>query len=228
MRLAFARYHGSVAAQANMESTACIMADDDSYQRAQEIQYQKEREVLFASETLLIKILQAVPGGALVGALSQADTLIDLAGIGSFLVFLSAMGCALVAAVFAAHWKHQHASWEVDTTAADMKVEAPQRARKASRYLKAMRAGLWVALLLVAAGFMQLVVCLWIVGLSGQDTDSDTQAAGYTAFSGGTSLAAGDQSPVRRQHLRHACLQCFRVQRLNSSRSSGSYNCVDS
>lgn len=100
------------------------MANDDCDLGARAVEdHQKERGALSAGEIFIIKMLQAVSGGALVGALFQTDTLIDLAGIGSFLVFLSAMSLAFVLAVFAAYWKYQCNMYEAKAVAIDSAAE---------------------------------------------------------------------------------------------------------
>lgn len=129
-----------------------------------EDRHQNEREVLFANETLVVKILQAVSGAAMIGGLSQADALIDLAGIFSFLIFLSAMGLALVAAVLTAYWKHQYKMWDVKGRATEDEQQQARYFKRSSRYLSAMRAGMWMSLALITLGFLQLIVFLWIVG----------------------------------------------------------------
>jgi len=138
-------------------------------ERAQDL-HQKEREVLFENETLAVKILQAVSGAAMIGGLTQAETLIRLAGRVSFLVFLTAMGLALVAAVFTAHWKHQYKMWHVKGLAERNKEQRIRRFERSNSYLSAMRAGMWVSLLLIATGFLQLLIFLWTVGSIGQES----------------------------------------------------------
>lgn len=140
----------------------------------EEDRHQKEREVLFENETLVIKILQTVSGAAMIGGLSQTDVLIDLAGLFSFLVFLTAMGLALVAAVFTAHWKHQYKMWDIKGHAAKDEQERARRFKLSSRYLVAMRAAMRASLLLITTGFLQLIVFLWIVAPEGQST-ADTE-----------------------------------------------------
>ena len=132
--------------------------------RAEDL-HQKEREVLFENETLAVKVMQAVSGAAMIGGLTQAETLIRLAGRVSYLSFLTAMGLALVAAVFAVHWKHQYKMWHVKGLAQNDHGERDRRFKRSNSYLVAMRAGIWVSLILIAAGFLQLLVFLWKVGL---------------------------------------------------------------
>jgi hypothetical protein len=134
-------------------------------ERAQDI-HQKEREVLFENETLAVKVLQAVSGASMIGGLTQAETLIRLAGRISFLLFLTAMGLALIVAVFAVHWKHQYKMWHVKGLADKDLVERNRRFRLSNSYLSAMRAGMWIALIFISVGFLQLLIFLWTVGLT--------------------------------------------------------------
>lgn len=133
-------------------------------ERAAEL-HQKEREVLFENETLAVKVMQAVSGAAMIGGLTQAETLMRLAGRIPFLVFLTAMGLALVAAVFTAHWKHQYKMWHVKGLAEKNEEQRIRRLKRSNSYLSAMRAGMWVSLFLITTGFLQLLIFLWTVGL---------------------------------------------------------------
>lgn len=142
-----------------------------------EDRHQQEREVLFANETLVVKILQAVSGAAMIGGLSQADTLIDLAGIFSFLVFLSAMGLALVAAVLTAFWKHQYKLWDVKGLVAQDEQMRARFFKRSSRYLLATRSGMRTSLALITLGFLQLIVFLWIVGPNGEVPDDNVETS---------------------------------------------------
>ena len=142
-----------------------------------EDRHQKEREVLFANETLVVKILQAVSGAAMIGGLSQADTLIDLAGIFSFLVFLSAMGLALVAAVLAVYWKHQYKLWDVKGLVTEDERQQARYFKRSSRYLAATRAGMRASLVLIALGFLQLIVFLWIVGPNSEEPADNVETS---------------------------------------------------
>ncbi len=136
-----------------------------SQERASEL-HQKEREVLFENEALVVKILQAVSGAAMIGGLSQAETLSDWAGKNSFLIFLTALGLALISSVFCAHWKHQYKMWNVKALVEKNVKEKEVRHTRSNRYLSAMRIGMWVSLLLIAFGFLQLLVFLWIKALA--------------------------------------------------------------
>jgi hypothetical protein len=153
-----------------------------------EDRHQKEREVLFANETLVVKVLQAVSGAAMIGALSQADTLIDFAGIFSFLLFLTAMGLALISAVLTAHWKHQYKMWDVKGRAATDETKKTRWHKRSGRYLIAMRTGMWTSLLLIVAGLLQLIVFLWIVGLNAEPAADDVETSVQAKFSVGAAI----------------------------------------
>jgi len=142
-----------------------------------EDRHQKEREVLFANEIQVVKILQAVSGAAMIGGLSQADTLIDLAGIFSFLVFLSAMGLALVAAVLAVYWKHQYKLYDVKGRVAKDEQKQARNFKRSNRYLTAMRAGMRTSLVLIALGVLQLIVFLWIVGPNSEEPADNVETS---------------------------------------------------
>ena len=122
--------------------------------------HQKEREVLFENETLVVKVLQAVSGSAMIGALSQTEALINLIGLFSFRVFLTSMGLALIVAVFSVHWKHQYKMWDVKTAATNDENERKLREKLTNHYLKALRLGMWFSLLIFAGGFTQLILHL--------------------------------------------------------------------
>jgi len=129
---------------------------------------QSDRDVLFANETFVIGMLQAVSGGAVVAALAQSDTLMKLAGDSAFLVFLSTMALALVFAVLAAYWKHQYKLWDVKAQASavrNVQEETQERSAKANRYLKGMRIVVVVSLVSIALGVGELVVSFWFRAL---------------------------------------------------------------
>ena len=77
------------------------------------VAHQKEREVLLASETLVITVLQALTGGAMFAAIAGAQNLVEILGERQFLVFLTTVDFALLAAVLAAWGKHQYKKWDV-------------------------------------------------------------------------------------------------------------------
>jgi hypothetical protein len=129
---------------------------------------QTDRDILFSNEAFVVGMLQAVSGGALVAALAQSETLIKLSGNIAFLLFLTAMAVALLAAVLAAYWKHQYKLWDVkaQTSVAQNAVEEAQgRSAKANRYLKVMRAAFVVSLFGVLFGIGELVVAFWFRAL---------------------------------------------------------------
>ena len=79
---------------------------------------QLDRQVLFGNEAFTIGVLQAVSGAAAVGAISQFDKLIGLAGRNSVLAFITLMVATLVLAVLAAYFRHQYKMWDVKAQAA--------------------------------------------------------------------------------------------------------------
>lgn len=142
-----------------------LHASVENSKRLEEESRQKDRAGLFENETLVIKVLQAVSGASLVAGIAQSATLVKLAGNLSLLILMSAMVIGLLASVFAAHWKHQYKLWGVEANSTDVDDQRQKRKKYSARYLTAMRAALWIALLAVAAGFIQLLVFLWIVGI---------------------------------------------------------------
>src|SRR4051812_1795242 len=126
--------------------------------------HQKEREVLFDNEALVIKVLQAVSGASMVAGIAQTERLISLAGRVPFLVFLTAMAVSLIASVLAAHWKHQYKMHDVKAALSPGKRQEIQAALS-YRYLTGMRAAIWTALLVFGGGFGQLVLFFWVIGL---------------------------------------------------------------
>ena len=125
---------------------------------------QTDRDILFSNEAFVIGMLQAVSGGALVAALSQSEALVSLSGNIAFLLFLTAMAVALLAAVLAAYWKHQYKLWDVKAQiSAQQKSEEEARTRgaKANRYLKVMRAAFVVSVVGILFGVGELVFAFW-------------------------------------------------------------------
>lgn len=133
----------------------------------------RRREALFENEVLLIKILLVVSGASMFGGLSQTDVLLDLAGLFSFLVFLTAMGFSVVCTLCAAYWLHQCKKWDVKGHAAESEQEQARQFKRSNRYRIAMRIGTWASVILVVIGFVQLIVFLWIVAPEGQSTDDN-------------------------------------------------------
>ena len=66
-----------------------------------------DRDVVIANESFLTGVLQAVSGGSVVGALSQFEPLVKLAGKIPLMLFITVMAPTLVVAVLAAYWKHE-------------------------------------------------------------------------------------------------------------------------
>ena len=125
---------------------------------------QTDRDVLFSNEAFVIGMLQAVSGGALVAALSQSEALVRLSGNIAFLLFLTAMAVALLAAVLAAYWKHQYKLWDIKAQISanqNAEAEAQTRGAKANRYLKVMRTAFVISLVGILLGVGELVVAFW-------------------------------------------------------------------
>ena len=125
---------------------------------------QGDRDVLFANESFVIGMLQAVSGGSLVATLAQAGPLAKLAGRVPFGLLLTAMALALVSAVLAAYWKHQYKMWDVKgrvSAGQGNAAEAKTRSDLAGWYLNAMRRAMLVSVVLIVAGLLQLVLGFW-------------------------------------------------------------------
>jgi hypothetical protein len=126
---------------------------------------QSDRDVLFANEAYLIGVLQAVSGSSLVAALSQANTLIQLAGRTPLLLLLTAMAIGLLAAVLAAYWKHEYKIWDVKGQVSASKGEtgaAQERGQRAGSDLWQMRWSMKASLGSILLGFTILIVAIWI------------------------------------------------------------------
>jgi len=131
---------------------------------------QTDRDILFSNEALVIGMLQAVSGAALVAALAQTEALVKLSGNIAFLVFLTVMALALPVAVLAAYWKHQYKLWDLKAQASSTKnntAEANTRSVKAERYLKCMRVAFVVSLICICFGFLELIAAFWFRALCG-------------------------------------------------------------
>jgi len=125
---------------------------------------QLDRQVLFGNEALTIGVLQAVSGAAAVGAISQFDKLIGLAGRNSVLAFITLMVATLVLAVLAAYLRHQYKIWDVKAQAAHGQGNpelAKQRSGWANRDLVRMRGAMTAAVVSLCFGFLELVVSFW-------------------------------------------------------------------
>ena len=128
-----------------------------------------DRDILFSNEAFVIGMLQAVSGGGLVAGIAQPQSLTNLSGPIAFLVFLTAMGGALLSAVLAAYWKHQYKLWDVKahvSAGQGADAEARTRSNKASRYLTAMRSAFVVSLVVIVFGTGSLIVAIWFRVLS--------------------------------------------------------------
>jgi hypothetical protein len=131
---------------------------------------QSDRDIIFANESFLIGMLQAVSGGSLVAALSQAEALIKHGGRFALVFLLTAMALALVVAVLAAYWKHHYKMWDVKAQVSASQgnaAEATARNNTSGKYLTAMRRGMFWSVLLVAAGLVGLIVAVWVRAASG-------------------------------------------------------------
>jgi len=131
---------------------------------------QSDRDILFANESFVIGMLQAVSGGSLVAALSQADALIRHGGRFVLVFLLTAMALALAVAVLAAYWKHHYKMWDVKAQVSASQgnvAEATARSNASDKYLTAMRRGMFWSVLLVAAGLGGLIVAVWVRAASG-------------------------------------------------------------
>jgi hypothetical protein len=126
---------------------------------------QTDRDVLFANEAFVVGMLQAVSGGAVVAAISQAEPLVKWAGRTSFLLFISSAALALALAVLAAYWRHQYKMWDVKAQASashGKNEEAASRGCRSSFFLWAMRYAVVGALLAILFALAQLIVSLWL------------------------------------------------------------------
>ncbi len=109
-------------------------------------------------------------GASLVAALSQAETLIKYTGRFWFAGFLTAMAIALLSAVLAAYWKHQYKLWDVKAQASGARLrmdEAKARSDSANTYLSSMRSAMFVAVISIVAGIVELVIAFWVVSARG-------------------------------------------------------------
>jgi len=131
---------------------------------------QSDRDILFANESFVIGVFQAVAGESLVAALSQAKTLIRYPGRFWFAGFLTAMAIALLSAVLAAYWKHQYKLWDVKAQASGARLQldaAKARSDSANTYLSSMRRAMFVAVISIVAGIVELVIAFWVVSARG-------------------------------------------------------------
>jgi hypothetical protein len=125
----------------------------------------KNREVLFANESFLIGVLQVVSGGSLFAGIAQVKPLTELVGRLWFLVFLTLMAAALIAAVLAAYFKHQYKMWDVKAAAAENQQLLSRRGLRANRFLRAMRWGMGASVAAIALAILSLLVASWVLFL---------------------------------------------------------------
>lgn len=126
---------------------------------------QSDRDILFANESFLIGVLQAVSGGSLVAAISQSEPLTKLAGRIPLLIFLSAAGLALMCAVLSAYWKHQYKMWDLKAQVSVTKSDdaaAAERSTFSTFHLVAMRRGMLASLISLLLGFVVLLTAMWV------------------------------------------------------------------
>jgi hypothetical protein len=125
---------------------------------------QAEREVVTANEAFLIGVLQAVGGGSMVAGFSQADQVVKLVGKLPFLLFLTLVSTALMAAVLSAYWRHEYKKWNLKAGASRARgaaEEAAQRLAWANRDLGQMRGAFLVSLFLIVGAYGVLIVSMW-------------------------------------------------------------------
>jgi len=99
-------------------------------------------------EAFLIGVLQAVSGGSVMAALSQADRLVSLLATGWLLLFVTAMGVGVIAAVLAA-------LWHVKATVRGSRQEYMSSIR--------MRLSMYVACCAIVVGMVSLLAGLWVM-----------------------------------------------------------------
>ena len=129
---------------------------------------QTDRDVLFANESFLIGVLQAVSGASLAAGLSQLDPLMKLAGKLPFLSFLSAMVLALLAAVLAAYWKHEYKLWDVKSGVSashGRSDEVAVRSDLTNVNLNQMRWAMKISVFAIVFGFGILITTMWFHAL---------------------------------------------------------------
>jgi hypothetical protein len=123
-----------------------------------------EREVVTVHEAFLIGMLQAVAGGSMVAGLSQAEPVIKLIGKLSFLIFLTMVSSALLAAVLAAYWRHECRKWNLKANASRARgnvEEAEQRFQFADRDLRHTRGAFLASLIFVLGAYAVMIVAMW-------------------------------------------------------------------
>jgi|SRR3954466_7211117 len=125
---------------------------------------QSESEIVTANEGFLIGVLQAVSGGSLVAGFSQSEPVTKLIGKLPYLVFLTAIALALLAAVLAAYWRHEYKKWNLKAEASKGRgavEEVNQRIGWAIRDLTSMRRAFLLSLSLIIGGYGWLIAAMW-------------------------------------------------------------------
>lgn len=123
-----------------------------------------DRSTLFANEAFAIGMLQAVSGGAVITAVTNAKPFSELVGKIPFLLFFTAAVVTLALAVLAAYFRHQYKMWDVkaeDSRGKKKADEAAERSKKANCYLSAMRRVLAIAVAVFVLGLAVPVVSVW-------------------------------------------------------------------
>lgn len=123
-----------------------------------------DRSTLFANEAFAIGMLQAVSGGAVITAVTNAKSFSELIGKIPFLLFFTAAVVTLALAVLAAYFRHQYKMWDVKAGVSRSKEkvdEASERSQKANCYLSAMRRILAIAVSVFVLGLAVPVVSVW-------------------------------------------------------------------
>lgn len=138
--------------------------------------HQKNREVLFANEALVITVMQALSGGAVAASLAGWDDLSLIVGSAQLLAFLVTLEVSLGASVLAAYWKHEYKKWDVksaherieswgetdETKRLKMVEETGRRIGKAGDYLTCMRRALAVTTWSFSIALAEIPVFIWL------------------------------------------------------------------
>ena len=126
---------------------------------------QTDQDVLSSGEAFVVGMLQALSGSAFVVGIAQARALIHLSGHLAYRAFVTAMAAALVTAVLAAYWTHQHRVWDVKAKVSSAEGDAEAtagRSKQAGWYLAATRRASGFAVILFAGGIGFLIVNMWV------------------------------------------------------------------
>lgn len=123
-----------------------------------------DRSTLFANEAFAIGMLQAVSGGAVITAVTNAKPFSEFIGRIPFLLFFTAAIVTLALAVLAAYFRHQYKMWDVKagvSRSQKNQKEAKERSEKANCYLVSMRRVLAVAVTVFVLGLAVPVASVW-------------------------------------------------------------------